>query len=65
MGGCGLNEEEKIVKRRQFIIRVKEKYAVPSGWNVLRVLATEDVPVGTGTNWERVYVCLAEEVSEG
>jgi len=47
---------------RQFIIEVVARYRVDPAWNVLRILATEDRPTGAGTNVERVYICLAEEV---
>lgn len=48
--------------RRQFIIEVVAQYQVPPEWNILRVLATEYRPTGTGTNATRVYICLAEEM---
>lgn len=48
---------------RQFIVRVRESYAVSNDYNVIRVLATEVVATGNGTATERVYICLAEEVT--
>ena len=52
-------------EKRQFIIEVKAQYRIEPGWNIIRVLATEDRWVGPGTNTERVYICLAEERDAG
>lgn len=56
------SESLTAARRRQFIIEVEAQYRVDPAWNILRVLATEDRPTGTGTATTRVYICLAEEV---
>ena len=45
------------------IVRLRNGQDAPKGWEIVRLLAQEQVPVGTGTNTETVYVAVVRKKS--